>query len=103
MINKLQQHGISGELLDILIDFLNNRRQKLILNGQSSDKVDLNAGATQGSITGPLFFLIYINDLPEGLNIDAKWFAIDASLFSIVRDIAVCTEKINNDLINISK
>ena len=52
---------------------------------------------------GPLLFLIYINDLPEGLITNAKLFADDTSLFSVVRDIAASTEKLNKDLRNIGK
>ena len=100
---KLQQNGISGELLNILVDFLNNRKQRVVLNGQSSNWADVKAGVPQGSITRPLLFLIYINDLPEGLITNAKLFADDTSLFSIVRDIAASTEELNNDLRNISK
>ena len=103
LIYKLQQNGISGELLNILVDFLNNRKQRVVLNGQSSNWVDVKAGVPQGSIMGPLLFLIYINDLPEGLITNAKLFADDTSLFSVVRDIAASTEELNNDLRNISK
>ena len=103
LIYKSKQNGISGELLNILIDFLNNRKQRVVLNGQSSNWVDVKAGASQVSIMGPLLFLIYINDLPEGLITNAKLFADDTSLFSVVRDIAASTEELNNDLTNISK
>ena len=83
LIYKLQQNGISGELLNILVDFLNNRKQRVVLNGQSSNWVDVKAGVPQGSIMGPLLFLIYINDLPEGLITNAKLFANDTSLFRL--------------------
>ena len=79
LIYKLQQNGISGELLNILVDFLNNRKQSVVLNGQSSHWVDVKA-----SIMVPLLFLTYINDLPEGLNTNAKLLADDKALFSIV-------------------
>ena len=100
LIHKLQQNGISGKLLNILVNFLNNSKQRVVLNGQSSNWVDVKAGVPQGSITRPWLFLIYINDLPEGLITNAKLFADDTSLFSVVRDIAASTE---NDLRNISK
>ena len=83
-IYKLQQNDISGKLLNILIDFLNNRKQRVTLNGQSSYWVDVKAGVPQGSIMEPLFLLIYINDLPEGLITKVKLFPDDASLLSVV-------------------
>ena len=75
LIYKLQQNGISGELLNILVDFLNNRKQRVVLNGQSCNWVNVKAGVPQGSIIRPLLFLIYINDLSEGLITNAKLFA----------------------------
>ena len=83
MIYKLQQNGISGELLNNLIDFLNNRKQRVALNGQSSNWVDVKAGVPQGSVMGPLLFLIYIDDLSEGLITNAKLFADDTSFFRL--------------------
>ena len=103
LMYKLQQNGISGELLKIIVDFLNNRKQRIVLNGRSFNQFDVKDSVPQGSIMGPLRFLIYINDLPEGLITNAKLFVDDASLFSVVRDIAASTEELNNDLRNISK
>ena len=48
LIYKLQQHGISDELLNIVIDFLNNRKQRVVFDGQSSNLADVKAGVPQG-------------------------------------------------------
>ena len=87
IIFKLKQNGISGKLLSVLSDFLKDRKQRVILNWQVSSWTDVNAGVPQGSILGPLLFLIYINDLADGLSSNAKLFADDTSLFSIVHDV----------------
>ena len=62
------------------------RKQRTVLNGKSSSWGDISAGVPQGSILGPLFFLIYINDLTENLKCNAKLFADDTSLFTIAQD-----------------
>ena len=77
IIFKLTQNGISGNLLNLIRDFLNDRKQRVVLNGQFSTWKSVNAGVPQGSILGPLLFLIYINDLTEGLSSNAKLFADD--------------------------
>ena len=98
IIFKIQQNGISDDLLNILSDFLRNRKQRVTLNGQSSSWANVNAGAPQGSILDPLLFLIYINDLPDGLSSNAKLFADDTSLFSFVHDINTSTIELNSNL-----
>ena len=52
----------------------------------------------QGSVLGPLFFLVYINDLVDNISSDAKLFADDMSLFTVVYDVDVATDKLNRDL-----
>ena len=79
---KLRQNGISGELLNTLADFLNNRTQRVILNGQYSSWAKVEAGVPQGSVLGPLLFLIDINNLSENLTPNTKLFADHTSLFS---------------------
>ena len=98
IIFKFKQNGISDDLLNILSDFLRNRKQRVTHNGQSSSWTSVNAGVPQGSILGPLLFLIYIDDLSDGLSFNAKLFADDTSLFSIVHDINTAAIESNSDV-----
>ena len=86
LIYKLKQNGVAGDLLDTLTNFLNERKQRVVLNGQYSTWTNVEAGVPQGSILGPLLFLVYINDLPENLVPHPKLFADDTSLFSVIRN-----------------
>ena len=70
LIYKLKQNGISGKLLNLITDFLSNRKQWVVLNGRYSSWTNIEAGVPQVWILGPLFFLIYINDLSDNLITD---------------------------------
>ena len=102
IIFKLKQNGISGKLLSVLSDFLKYRKQRVILNGQVSSWTGVNAGVLHGSILGSLF-LIYINNLADGLSSNAKLFADDTSLFSIVHNVDTSANELNNNLYQINK
>ena len=91
------------KLLNLLKDYLSNRFQRVLLNGQESRWLPIKAGVPQETILGPLLFLIYINDLPDGLNLIAKLFADDTSLFSIVQDLNESAKYLNLDLSVISQ
>ena len=95
--------GISGELHKLLENYLSGRLQRVVLNGQASSWRPVLAGVPQGSILGPLLFLAYINDLSNGLKSNAKLFADDTSLFTIVKDKNESADVLNNDLLSISK
>ena len=102
IIFKLTQNDISGNLLNLLRDFLNERKQRVVLNGQFSRWKNVSAGVPQDSILVSLSFLIYINDLTEGLSSNAKLFADDTSLFSVIHDIQTSANNLNKVLERIS-
>ena len=89
--------------LNQLSNLLRNRKQRVVLNGQTSSWDDVNAGVPRGSILGPLLFLIYINDLADGLSSNAKLFADGTSLFSDVHNAKTTAKELNNDLVKISR
>ena len=86
LLYKLECNGISGKLLNLLRNFLTNRQHRVLLNGKNSRWLTYTVGVPQGSVFGPLFFLVYINDIIEGLQNDIKLFADDTSIFSVVKD-----------------
>ena len=82
---------------------MTDRSQRVLLNGQCSNWQPILAGVPQGSILAPLFFLMYINDLPDGLKSNVKSFGDDTSLFSVVKNKEESTSDLLNDLDMISK
>ena len=83
-------------------DFLNERKQQVILNRRFSTWKNINAGVRQGSMLSLLLFLIYINDLTEGLSSNAKLLADDTSLFAVIHDIQASASNLYKDLKKIS-
>ena len=84
---KVKFIGVTGLPLELIQSFLSHRFQRVVLNGQSSTWLPVTAGVPQGSILGPLLFLIYINDLSNNLSSTTKLFADDTSLFSVLNDV----------------
>ena len=102
LIYKIQSTGISDTPLKLIKSFLTGRFQSVLLNGQTSSWSPILTGKPQGSILGPLLFLIYINNLGNNLSSTVKLFADDTSIFSIVHDIDLSCKQLNDDLKKIS-
>ena len=98
LIFKLKQNGICGSLIHLLNNYLTDRKQKVVLNGSSSNFFPIKSGVPQGSVLGPLLFLIYINDLEEHIQSRIKFFADDTMLFSVVHDPLLTANELNHDL-----
>ena len=78
---KLHQYGIRGDTLNWIKDFLDNRKQTVVINGINSDEVPVSSGVSQGSVLGPILFLAHINDLPEQVKSRERLFADDTAMY----------------------
>ena len=103
LLYKRKYMGINGNFLKLVESFLSNRYQHVVLNGQASSWADVKEGVPQGSILGPLFFLIYINDLSGNLKSTVKRFADDTSIFHFVKDPSTSAEILNHEFTRISE
>ena len=104
LIFKLSKCGIGGELLNWFQDYLQGHMQRVVIAGQYSDWEHLYAGVPQGSVLGPLLFLLYINDVTNVVrNCNIRLFADDTCLFIEVDDRIEAANKVNEDLSHIFK
>ena len=79
-------------------NYLNNRKQRVVLNGSYSSYSTVESGVPQGSVLGPLLFLVSINDLERNIKSNIKFFADDTMLFSLVKDPEISANNLNHDL-----
>ena len=103
LLYKLRRIGISGSLLSWFANYFKDRRQRVVLPGASSNWSSINAGVPQGSILGPLLFLIYINDIVENINSSIRLFADDICLYITVDDPTDAAFILNSDLSKIHR
>ena len=104
LLEKLESYGIKGQALSLLKSYLTNRIQKCKINGFVSSEKPIRCGVPQGSILGPLLFLLYINDLPECLNITRpRLFADDTNLTASGDSMTDVQSAVNSDLENLRK
>ena len=103
LLYKLKRAGITGSLLSWFTTYLNNRSQRVVLPGACSSWKSIKAGVPQGSILGPLLFLVYINDIVEDIHCKIRLFADDTSLYIIVDNPAEAAQMLNSDMEKINQ
>ena len=101
LLKKLNFYGIRGHVLDWFRSYLKNRRQFVKYNGHSSKIMDIDYGIPQGSIMGPLLYIIYMNDLPENLESDTILFADDTTIFGHNTNIDILFNEMTAELVTL--
>jgi len=82
LYTKLVEYGINGKVLTWLKSFLQGRKMRVEVRGEYSDWVSVTSGVPQGSVLGPLLFLVFVNDIPEWIRTSVKMFADDTKLWT---------------------
>ena len=103
LLKKLWHYGIRGIANDWFKSYLTNRMQYVSIDGISSDLLEVNFGVPQGSVLGPLLFLLYINDLHNSIRFSSPFhYADDTGLLNIQDSISAINKTLNKDLRELS-
>ena len=106
LVRKLEAAGITGTTLRWFTNYLKDRKQRVVIPGAKSNWNYIQAGVPQGSILGPILFLIYINDIVSDIQANIRLFADDTSLYVIVENpdsAALCLNTDLNRIVNLGK
>ena len=82
LLHKLKSYRISGQIFDLILSFLTNRRLRVVLDGKSSQEHPVNPGVPQGSILDPTLFLLYINEFPDNVICNITAYIDDTTFYS---------------------
>ena len=102
LLHKLRVIGCSEKVTQWFASYLSGRRQRVVINGQSSDWSLIGAGVPQGSILGPLLFLIFINDIVKDIGASVRLFADDTSWYIVVESPQSAATILSGDMSTIS-
>ena len=97
LLAELSAVGFKSDIVKWIEAFITDRRQRVVMGDSSSTWHKVLSGVPQGSILGPLFFIIYINDMPDSLLHYCKLFADDSKLIAIIRN-SLDTKSLQDDL-----
>lgn len=103
LLRKLEKYGVRGVALKLFSSYLSGRSQFVKVNGVKSSLEEILFGVPQGSILGPLLFLIFINDLPDATSLYVKLFADDTFLCAQNQNIQMLQSEVNNELYKVAQ
>ena len=103
LLEKLDHYGIRGMALKLFESYSSNRNQYVCCNNTSSSITTIEHGVPQGSVLGPLLFIIYVNDIVNAvMDIKIRLFANDTALFIHGKDVEMIYNKMKDALIRLS-
>ena len=89
IILKLKLHGMGNSIIKWIEQWLTDRKKRVVVDGEASNWKSVSSGVPQGSVVGPILFLVYINDLEEGVIGSILKFADDTKLFEKLRELEI--------------
>ena len=102
LMHKLDKYGIQGNTAAWIKDFLSERTQQVVVDGEFSGQVPVTSGVPQGSVLGPVLFLLFINDITEGVTSDMRLFANDTIIYKTIRS-RTDSDNLQKDLSRLEK